>query len=245
MAESGQGLRIRTSTILKSRIDDLLAKRELEERHRPGRRVIHPSSISACIREIVLSILGYASTEKTDGKTVRVFDAGKSMHERFQKYLKELGHADIEVFVKSEDLWLEGMIDAIVRINGERYIVELKSSNSYVFNSIQTPHRDYIEQVHAYMLCTGIDKAIILYENKDTQDIKEFIVERDQEVIDKIVEKIKLVQSYVERNEIPPMTCKSKSDARYCSYKGFCFNDKTVAKSGSVRVVVSQEADTK
>jgi len=244
MAENGQRVYVRTSSLLKQKIDSLLTKRELEERHRPGRRVIHPSSISTCIREIVLSILGYAVTEKIDGKSARVFDAGKSMHERYQKYLKELGYADVEVFVRNEDLWLEGMIDAIVKINGERYIVELKSCNSYVFNSIQVPHRDYVEQVHAYMICTGIDKAIILYENKDTQDIKEFVIEKDQSIIDKIVEKCKEIQSYVERKEIPPMTCKTKSDARYCVYKGYCFNDKTTVKSKGVTVVSQEGTDT-
>lgn len=69
-----------------------------------------------------------------------------------------------------------------------------------------------------------ITKAIILYENKNTQEMKEFIIEMNDELQERVLEGFELNNYYWEQQELPPRTCKNKSDGRWCAYVDKCFN---------------------
>ena len=47
------------------------------------------------------------------------------------------------------------------------------------------------------MFCLEIPRGVILYENKDNQGLKEFLVKQDPKVLRPVLEKIKLVQSWI------------------------------------------------
>lgn len=76
--------------------------------------------------------------------------------------------------------------------------------------------------------CTKpIDSMYFLYENKDTQELKEFIVEWDDKVVKKIKEHYLQVNKAVADEEIlerpEDVTSKSCSTCRYCNYKIECW----------------------
>lgn len=85
-------------------------------------------------------------------------------------------------------------------------------------------------------LCLGADmilyntskpmtKVVFLYENKDSQMLKEFCVEMDNEILQATLDKYERLNLACETNEIPPRegTNKSCSTCRYCNYKTECW----------------------
>lgn len=74
-----------------------------------------------------------------------------------------------------------------------------------------------------------ITKVIFLYENKNTQDLKEFVVDsttpENQEKITEILEGCSFVNECVETGTLPPREATRKSDSicRFCNYKDECW----------------------
>lgn len=77
---------------------------------------------------------------------------------------------------------------------------------------------------------TPITKVIFLYENKDTQDLKEYCVTstepQSKVVLSNILEECDLLNKCVDNNSIPERCAKSKNDSmcRWCNYKTECWN---------------------
>lgn len=74
-----------------------------------------------------------------------------------------------------------------------------------------------------------ITKVVFLYENKNTQDLKEFVVDsttpENQEKIAEILEGCSFVNDCVETGTVPPREATRKSDSicRFCNYKDECW----------------------
>ena len=75
-----------------------------------------------------------------------------------------------------------------------------------------------------------ITKVVFLYESKDTQDVKEYVVstkdKNAQEVIDVMLEECDILNKYVREDEVPPRpegAKKSSNFCRWCNYKDECF----------------------
>ena len=75
-----------------------------------------------------------------------------------------------------------------------------------------------------------ITKAVFLYENKDTQDLKEFTVSMTEAssktVLAEVLGEYAELNDYVENEELPERCAKNKSDpaCRWCSFKTECWN---------------------
>lgn len=81
-----------------------------------------------------------------------------------------------------------------------------------------------------YVTKVPITKAVFLYENKDTQDLKEFTVSMTEasskEILSEVLQEYDDLNLYVNNEEVPPRigTCKSCSECRWCSFKTECWN---------------------
>jgi hypothetical protein len=71
-----------------------------------------------------------------------------------------------------------------------------------------------------------ITKVIFLYENKNDQQLKEFIVERDDKILNTVLEQYIYINDCINEEVLPDRICpnKSCSSARFCNYKLECFN---------------------
>jgi hypothetical protein len=71
-----------------------------------------------------------------------------------------------------------------------------------------------------------ITKVIFLYENKNNQELKEFVVERDDTILKTVLEQYLYINDCIDDEIIPDRICpnKSCSSARFCNYKLECFN---------------------
>lgn len=74
-----------------------------------------------------------------------------------------------------------------------------------------------------YDVVKPITKAVILYECKDTQEMKEFIIERDENIMDEVLDKYAINNEHWAGKTLPPRECRNKSDGRWCNFVHHCF----------------------
>ena len=68
-----------------------------------------------------------------------------------------------------------------------------------------------------------IKRVVVLYECKNSQNLKEFCVHWDSEIINNILEECDYLNDCVKNNKIPDREgTKSSMTCRYCNYKGEC-----------------------
>ena len=74
-----------------------------------------------------------------------------------------------------------------------------------------------------------ITKAVFLYENKDTQDLKEFTVSSleasSKTILTEVLDEYSDLNDYVDNKELPERCARIKSDpaCRWCSFKTNCW----------------------
>lgn len=70
-----------------------------------------------------------------------------------------------------------------------------------------------------------IREVSFVYENKNDQEVKEYVLKRDKKFLDNILEGYKELNEYVEKEELPPRCCKykSKRPCKWCDFKIQCW----------------------
>lgn len=197
--------------------------------------VFHPSSLSgACERALYYELSGVPYSDRTagrpDAKLQRIFDTGTWWHLYIQVKLYRAGVLeDMEVPVISLDLGINGRGDGLVKPVKKRYLLEIKTINSYQFGRLTTkPLESHWEQASIYAHVLEVEDILFLYIDKDTCDIKEIFVERNPKMVSSLVGKIRRVQDSVADKEQPERICPDKfnSIALRCKFCTHCFQQK-------------------
>jgi CRISPR/Cas system-associated exonuclease Cas4 (RecB family) len=129
-----------------------------------------------------------------------------------------------EVNFRDEDHMLGGSIDGILNISNSFVVIDYKTMNSNLFGKLNSPLDKHIIQVSVYMWAMGVDKAILLYENKDTQRMKVFEVNISEDMVEKILKRAKSLKRIVEKGNLPKRPFKKDSpQCKKCPYKGTCW----------------------
>lgn len=230
-----------------------------KKNQRPKVENFYPSSVGVCSRAIVYSMIGYPK-KIPDERALLIFENGHSFHNRMEKIFRDAGVliAD-ELPIKNAELKISGRSDAIIRdpeyvakdgestitllgFNGEALyegvrdaviIVELKSINDNGFsNRLSKPKPEHVRQLQLYMHLTGLKRGILLYENKNNQNLKEFEVPYDADIASEVINKIKNVHTHVENKTLPDKEYERSSfECRYCDYKEICWPNNRVSNS--------------
>jgi CRISPR/Cas system-associated exonuclease Cas4 (RecB family) len=118
-----------------------------------------------------------------------------------------------------------GHYDGKVLYNGHERILELKTKDTFAFKKMTAPHPEHIVQASVYMWGSGLREAVIIYVEKNSFELKEFIIQYDEALIERIKEDITYVRQALEDNELPNGVCGNKKDkmAKECAYKDACF----------------------
>jgi len=194
------------------------------------------SSAGGCLRARQLQYMG-AEKAPLDERSLNIFENGDFFHLRMQVaglIGKWLTGAEVSVEQPLiHGLVLKGTMDGVT---SEDVIAEFKSINSNGFSQIRKfgPKHDHVYQTHAYMWASGLQGARIVYENKDTQDMKEFWVERDPATIAAVeTEFMTLAQSTHDRELLPIIDkCKETPD-KWCQYRKICHEATSTLVFGS------------
>ena len=182
-------------------IDSYLQSKPRAER---PRRCFHPSSLHKSPKELYNHYLQGDAHQEFEPRILRIFDNGHAVHSRLQGYLQEIGLLrETEVSVENEEYEIKGHADGIMEINGIKGVLEIKSMNSNQFYKAYEPKPEHLIQVNIYMFCLGIPRACLLYECKDTQELKEFYIKQEQSIVEEILAKISYVQRCIRMGEEP------------------------------------------
>jgi len=187
---------------------------------------LHVSDVGSCKRKVFLDIKGTIKREALNPQLLRVFDNGNSVHDRVRKYIKNAGIFEgEEIVVKDRELGIIGRYDCSVKINGEIYLVELKSINTF---NVETPNRNHVLQLTYYMHLSGIHKGILLYECKGNQNLCEFAVPYDVANYEEAKKWFMQIKIHLNHNQEPAIEydknkypCKSRDNK--CPYWEHCY----------------------
>lgn len=201
------------------------AREALNTATRERRGTVSGSSINSCRRRQIFTFLGWYQLPPT-GKTAAIFQNGTMMHIRWQMAgLTEGWLRQAEVPVPHNFLHLSGTMDGLA---DDGTIVELKSINSNGFRQVNTfgPKQDHVMQVATYGTVALIDKAVLIYECKDTQEYRELVVDITDALREEVVAVSERVWEYIDNQELPePLSeCEEKKGYRYngCPYRDRC-----------------------
>ena len=204
-------------------LKELIDEAYVEKRKEREKTHFYVTDAGKCPRAVYFSLKD-APKEPLDARTLRIFENGDHTHMRLASALFSLGIVcAVEVSIPPDET-IHGRADAIVRIDGTTYAVEFKSINRYAFeNKLNAPQPEHLRQIQLYLHFFKIPKGILIYESKDTQDIKEFIVEYDKALVSETLAEFERLRGHVDSGIVPskpsdiePWRCE------YCSYQKTC-----------------------
>lgn len=114
--------------------------------------------------------------------------------------------------------------DGIMRriSTNEDYLFEMKNVVSFKYNQVEDkPLEQHMNQIICYCTALDLDKAFVLYENRDVCTLECPCVEVTQDMKNWLAGYINECEGYVERMIAPPKTDDSKN-CRWCNHKSVC-----------------------
>ncbi len=165
-----------------------------------------------------------APREAMDARIMRIFEHGEHMHRNIFNILYRLKiGVTTEIPIPSQEI-ISGRADAILCINNENYVLDIKSMNSMIFKNLQQPKEENVFQLQLYLHYFNIKKGILLYIDKDQQEIKEFFVDYDGELVKSLLEKFNTLKGQVETNTVPSRLADYPRhwQCSYCQFKDIC-----------------------
>lgn len=233
-------------------LNDLKRSIELTETKNARRpsKTYKPSSMQ-CIRNMYYQVTGKEPDETIPNATlVGICESGTDRHLRIQKAVAEMKsndidceYIDVETFVKSrnldcleivskgisetklyhKNLNMSFMCDGIIRYKGKYYILEIKTETSHKWIERKEVAEDHYNQATAYSIAFNLPDVIFLYVNRDTCDMKAFLLTVTDDMKQDLIGKIEECDNYVKIGQCPPNPENvSKKACTYCDYRNSC-----------------------
>lgn len=167
---------------------------------------------------------------------------GEAFHSYMQSQFKKAGILRLnELPLRDEKHHISARIDSVVEIDDVLYLVELKSIQQYPFEIMANelaPDIDHQKQIQIYFhllelnknlpeviaVTKGrkINKGILFYENKNRHRPMEFVVNRNQEQIDEILDFCNVLWEHIQTNKKPKYKFALDSfECKYCKPEFF------------------------
>jgi len=205
--------------MLKELIDKFYSDRERNrEQHR-----FYITDAGKCTRAIFFKFKN-VPREKMTPEVLRMFDHGDYIQMQILNTLFSLGMVRAsEINIPPQEM-ISGRADAIITLNNELYVVDFKSINSMVFKNLDSAKGDNINQLQLYLHFFKIPKGILLYINKDTSELKEFLINYDSLLCQKLLHNLTLLKTKIEANIVPWQSPDYPQNwqCRYCQFKDIC-----------------------
>jgi len=162
--------------------------------------------------------------EKMAPEVLRMLDHGDYIQMQIISSLFSLGMVRAsEVRIPPQEL-ISGRADAIITLGNELFVVDFKSMNSMIFKGLSQPKEDNVNQIQLYLHFFKIPKGILLYINKNTLELKEFLVEYDSTRVKKLLSDLSGLKTKIDSNIVPPRIPGYPADwqCQYCQFKEIC-----------------------
>lgn len=175
-----------------------------------------------CPRQIYFKFKKYPRQEP-EPRILRIFDHGDYTHMRIMSTLFGLGIVRaVEIKIPPQEI-ISGRSDAIISIDGKPYVVEIKSISQYKFQKLAAPEQDHMKQIQLYLHYFKITDGIVIYEDKNTQELKEFLVKYDSRLVQDVLEEFEALKEQIKKDAIPPAPKNlERWRCEYCEYHNEC-----------------------
>lgn len=165
-----------------------------------------------------------APKKPIDARLMRIFEHGENIHRSIFNILYRMRIGVVtEISIPSQEL-VSGRADAILCMDKENYVLDIKSMNSMLFRKMKEPKEDNVYQLQLYMHFFDIKKGILLYVDKDQQDMKEYVVEYDKTLCKSLLDKFNALKKKIDSGEIPSRLKDYPKNwqCNYCVFKSSC-----------------------
>lgn len=181
-----------------------------------------------CVRAQVLQYLGYPQKVFTDTALSRIFIDGTWRHLKFQAMLMTAGIiTDFEHSRHSSELRLTGSLDGVNV--PEAWGFELKGINMWGFNTHKKKnkmmYKHWLQVGSYFVLFPELERFSVIYEDKNTNQLVEWVVHKDDGARDEALQEIRLLNHAVDTKRVPlgelRGSCTKNLNGR-CPYRDVC-----------------------
>jgi len=167
-----------------------------------------------------------APREDMEARILRMFEHGDSIHQLIMRPLiatRDVHVVASEVDIRPKEL-VSGRADAIISNGEELFVLDIKSMNSMVFRKLTKPKEENVYQIQLYLHFFKIAKGILLYVNKDSLELKEFVVDYDKKTAENLLESLKDLKEKIDENVIPERVpdYPESWQCKYCQFRDIC-----------------------
>ncbi len=165
-----------------------------------------------------------APRQAMEPRIMRIFEHGENIHRSIFNVLYRLRlGVTTEIPIPQQEI-ISGRADAILCVNNENYVLDIKSINSMIFRNMAQAKEENIYQIQLYMHFFNIKKGILLYIDKDQQDMKEFFVDYDENLCKGLIDKFNNLKTQVETNTVPARFegYPRNWQCNYCQFRDIC-----------------------
>jgi len=190
----------------------------------------YPSECGSCLRKVWYS---YKNPKEVDKELMKVFEMGNIIHGFIVEAIKSEKNPHVELIeteapfqFREGNITVSGRIDdvVLVKLNGKKYIVEVKSTAGLKWTN--EPTESHVFQLQLYLHNKKIEDGIILYIEKNTLQCKPFEVKYDEEKAQEAINRIKALHQFLVEDVMPEPEAKTKEKMQWqckmCQYEKEC-----------------------
>jgi len=203
-------------------VEELVLKSCYDQNHEPWTRdigVIHPSSIHGCLRNIYYDLTKTKPKSNVPSPKRMLFDIGHAVHDMVQGKLANTEGFESEVLCDFPELRMRGHCDGVFRV--QDWVLEIKTIGDTSFKRLTKTKIEHIWQVHCYMWMLDIPRCQVLYINRNTGEMRNFVVLFDYAIWEKIIERVNTVERAIELGE-PPDFSRNSFFCSTCKFYYHC-----------------------
>ena len=163
-----------------------------------------------CARYWWIAFNGAEFTENIPAANIRSMNSGTAAHERIEALIEKTGLLkESEREIRSADPPIRGFVDAVLEMDGEEIIGEIKTIKDQYFIQRKGeghPSNSHLLQLLIYMKIEGAGEGFVLYENKNDNELLCLPIEMsetNEEYINYVFDWMREVRSAYENNEPP------------------------------------------
>lgn len=193
------------------------------------------SSCGSCSRSLAYQRLGFKG-EPIGARGLLTFKHGDLVEQTLLSYSVGIYDTQREVRIIDGDLEISGHIDGLYNWvydgGAETVVIDFKSINTRGFARAEKGECDnkYKVQMNLYMYALNLQKAVLIYFNKDTSHLCEVIVYRDDELIKTTLKRMHEVKNAT-IDTLPDREYNIDDKATgwicgYCAYTLLCYPDR-------------------
>lgn len=129
-----------------------------------------------------------------------------------------------------------GHCDAVIDVRGTKFeqngrydifVADLKTIKDEMYAELNAPKDEHVVQVNIYMWILNLQGAVVVYENKNSQALKEMFVPRDDGLIEKIKQQAIWMTNILKEKKLPFRPngfSRSMFPCRMCEFVSHCYH---------------------